>query len=137
MRIGLLLLFCLTGCATPASDTSLYQQLGGEAGLDAITTEFIRNIAADERVRPRFHNVDIMRFKAGFETYLCALSEGPCEYEGDSMQAIHAGHDYTDKEFNAIVALLVDAMEELDVPTGAQNRLLARLAPSYDDIVYQ
>lgn len=137
MRIGLFLLVCLTGCATPVPETSLYRQLGGEAGLDAITTEFIRNIAADERVRPRFHNVDILRFKAGFETYLCAVSEGPCEYEGDSMQAIHAGHDYTDREFNAIVALLVDAMEELKVPTGAQNRLLARLAPSYNEIVYQ
>jgi len=137
MRLCLLLLACVGGCATPAPDTSLYRQLGGATGLDAITTEFIRNIAADQRVRHRFHNVDILRFKAGFETYLCSVSDGPCEYEGDSMQAIHAGHDYTDKEFNAIVDLLVDAMEDLAVPTGAQNRLLARLAPSYGDIVYR
>jgi len=137
MRAYLWLFVCLAGCALPASQDNLYRQLGGEAGLDAITTEFIRNIAADERVRHRFRNVDILRFKDGFETYLCALSEGPCDYQGDSMQLIHAGHDYTDKEFNAIVALLVDAMETQGVPTGAQNRLLARLAPTYDDIVYQ
>ena len=137
MRRYLLFLAFLTGCATPAPETSLYRQLGGESGLDTITTELIRNIAADERVRHRFRNVDIMRFKSGFETYLCAVSEGPCDYQGDSMQVIHAGHDYTDKEFNAIVDLLVDAMELLDVPTAAQNRLLARLAPSYRDIVYQ
>ena len=137
MRISLLILVFLTGCTTPSSETSLYRHLGGQAGLDNITTEFIRNIAADPRVRPRFHNVDISRFKSGFETYLCAVSQGPCDYEGESMQVIHAGHDYTDKEFNAIVDLLVDAMETLDVPIGAQNRLLAQLAPSYGDIVYQ
>ena len=94
-------------------------------------------MAANERVRHRSRNVDIMRFKSGFETCLCALSEELCDYQSDSMQVIHAGHDYTDKEFHTIVGLLVDTMEALEVPNGAQNSLLARSAPTCSDILYE
>lgn len=117
--------------------SNLYQDLGGEAKIDAVVYDLIVRIADDERVVDRFHNVDIGRFKAGLETYICSVSGGPCEYTGEPMQVVHAGHNYTDTEFNAIVELLIEAMEAQHVPIGAQNRLLAKLAPDYRDIVYQ
>lgn len=134
LALGALL---LAGCSALNPSPNLYQQLGGESGVEAIVYDLIVRIADDERVVDRFRNVDISRFKEGFETYICSVSGGPCEYTGDSMQVVHAGHYYTDTEFNAIVELLVEAMEAQAVPIAAQNRLLARLAPDYDDIVYQ
>lgn len=127
----------LGACASTANRTSLYQDLGGEEGVDALVYELLVRIAQDERVVDRFRNVDINRFKEGFETYICSVSGGPCEYTGESMQVVHAGHNYTDTEFNAIVGLLIEAMEARDLPVTTQNRLLAKLAPDYSDIVYQ
>lgn len=133
----LLMILLLGGCASPAKQPNLYQQLGGEEGVDALVYELLVRIAEDERVVDRFRNVDISRFKEGFETYICSVSDGPCEYTGESMQVVHAGHNYTDTEFNAIVGLLIEAMEARDLPVTTQNRLLAKLAPDYNDIVYQ
>lgn len=140
--IGLLALgtLLLAGCGTlnttSDSQANLYQQLGGESGVEAIVYDLIVRIADDERVVDRFRNVDITRFKHGFENYVCSVSGGPCEYTGESMRVVHAGHNYTDTEFNAIVELLIDAMEAQEVPVPTQNRLLAKLAPDYSNIVY-
>jgi hemoglobin len=53
------------------------------------------------------------------------------------MQLVHAGHNYTNTEFNAIVDDLILAMEQCGIPVTTQNRLLAKLAPTYKDVVYQ
>ncbi len=138
MRLSILaILFFISACTSAASDRNLYQALGGTEGVDAIVYDLIVRIADDERVVDRFKNVDINRFKTGLEHYICHVSNGPCDYTGDSMQVVHAGHQYTDTEFNTIVELLIEAMEAQEVPTTAQNRLLARLAKDYEDIVYQ
>jgi hemoglobin len=52
------------------------------------------------------------------------------------MQQVHAGHQYTNTEFNAIVADLIKAMERKKIPVATQNQLLSVLAPSYGDVVY-
>jgi len=133
----LTLLVTLGGCATNDASRSLYQDLGGTETIDAVVYDTIVLVANDHRVVDRFRNVDIERFREGFVEYICSVSGGPCEYTGDSMRTVHAGHNYTDTEFNAIVELLIEAMEANDVPVSAQNRLLAQLAPDYRDIVYQ
>jgi len=133
--LALALLLAVSGCATNES-RSLYQDLGGEETIDAVVYDTIVLIANDHRVVDRFRNVDIERFRQGLADYICSVSGGPCEYTGDSMRTVHAGHNYTDTEFNAIVELLIEAMEANDVPVSAQNRLLAQLAPDYRDIVY-
>lgn len=127
-----------TACAPlPEKNTTLYQQLGGTQGIDAIVYELLINIAGDERIVERFRDVDIERFKSGLVNYICNISDGPCEYTGDSMRVVHAGHNYTNTEFNALVANLIKAMEARAIPVTTQNRLLALLAPSYGDVVYQ
>lgn len=135
LTLALFLVPC--GCATSDSSRSLYQDLGGEETIDAVVYDTIVLIADDHRVVDRFRNVDIERFRQGLTEYICSVSGGPCEYTGESMRTVHAGHNYTDTEFNTIVELLIEAMEANEVPVSAQNRLLARLAPDYRDIVYQ
>jgi hemoglobin len=53
------------------------------------------------------------------------------------MRESHRGMVVTEAEFNAVVEALVGAMEELEIATPTQNRLLARLAPMQADIVYR
>jgi hemoglobin len=133
--IGMLLSI---GCShLPNKSASLYQELGGTQGIDILVHELLVNIANDNRIVDRFRDVNIERFKAGLVTYICSISGGPCTYSGDSMKVIHAGHQYTNTEFNALVDNLIQAMEAQQISVGTQNRLLALLAPSYQDVVYQ
>jgi hemoglobin len=131
-------LLLLSGCsATPATKASLYDDLGGAQGIDAIVRNMLINIAHDAQIKPRFKAVNIAHFRRGFSEYLCAVADGPCKYTGDSLQQVHAGHNYTHSEFNAVVAHLIEAMQQAKTPLSAQNNLLKRLAVSYKQIVYQ
>lgn len=132
------LLILITACASfsKQADTNLYQKLGGTEGIDKLVYATLINFAQDERIATRFRDVNIARFKTGFVNYVCSLSGGPCEYSGDSMAIVHAGHNYTNTEFNAVVENLIKAMEEQGLSVTTQNQLLALLAPSYKDVVY-
>ena len=125
----------LAACAAPAKP-SLYQQLGEYAGIEQLVRQLIFNIAEDPRIKPRFKGVNMQRFKTGLSDYICSIAGGPCRYQGEAMRVVHAGHQYTDTEFNALVDNLIRAMEMRAIPIATQNQLLALLAPSYRDVVY-
>ncbi len=133
---SLIVALFLAACAN-GTKKSLYDELGQYEGIDNIVRELIFVIAKDERVKPRYKGVNMQHFKKGLSDYICELSGGPCDYNNENMQQVHAGHNYTNTEFNAIVDDLILAMEKRGVPVATQNRLLALLAPAYKDVVYQ
>ncbi|WP_188150080.1 group I truncated hemoglobin [Teredinibacter waterburyi] len=132
--LALLLTLSLSACVSSASKPSLYQQLGGEQGLDRIVEELIQNIGNDKKVFHFFADAKLSRFRTLLTEHLCEVSDGPCKYSGDSMEDIHTGMHIDEADFNHIVELLIDAMNKADAPVTAQNKLLARLAPMRKDI---
>lgn len=127
----------LSACASKPTSQSLYDALGQYDGITKITHQLILNIAKDERVKHRYKGANMQKFKQGMSDYVCMKVEGPCAYTGEDMKIVHAGYNYTNTEFNAIVDNLILAMEQCNIPVATQNRLLAKLAPTYQDIVYQ
>lgn len=137
MKKSIFLLAALLLCACAHTHKSpLYDRLGQYEGIDSLVVELIHVIAQDERVKPRYVGVNMEKFRKGLSDYICSLAQGPCNYSGDSLHEVHAGHNYSNTEFNAIVADLMVAMDRKKIPTGTQNELLALLAPSYKDVVY-
>jgi len=120
-------------CAT-APEATLYQALGERAGIEALVDEFLYSLASNERARPLFRNTNIQRFREQFALQLCEVSDGPCDYTGDSMRATHKGMAISRAQFNSVVEDLIAAMERRDLLTATQNALLARLAPLYPEI---
>ena len=53
------------------------------------------------------------------------------------MEQVHAGFDINETDFNALVEDLIAAMDEEGIPVRVQNRLLQRLVPMRDDIIYR
>ncbi len=138
LALGALAVAALGGCATQrATDTTLYQDLGGKEGIAAIVEGMLINTAEDERVAATFAASNLVRLRRLLEEQFCNVADGPCEYTGFSMRESHRGMVVTETEFNATVEALVDAMNDLDVAQTTQNRLLARLAPLQAEIVYQ
>jgi len=124
--------------ATPAGtamNDSLYQQLGGEAGLVKLMDDFMRRLLADPRMQPFFKDVDQDHLKAELVTQFCEVSGGPCKRRGPDMKRVHEGFDINRANFNALVELLQDAMNAQGIAFSAQNKLLAQLAPMHRDII--
>ena len=119
----------------PTFATTLYEDLGGNAGVAAVVDQFLWNLADDERVNEYFVETNLMRFREKLIEYICQVSEGPCTYTGDDMSRTHANMGVTASAFNVTVESLILAMESQKIPTGVQNRLLKALAVSYGEVV--
>ena len=132
---GLAVIACLGCFAVPASAASLYDDLGGDAGLTAIIGNAIDAAVADPRIAGKFDNINVARLKQRITEQVCELTGGPCHFHGISMKGSHAYLELQDRHFNALVEDLQNAMDTQKVPFRTQNRLLAILAPMRRDIV--
>lgn len=134
----LLLWAALASCTSmpiTRSSSSLYEDLGEQDGIVAIVDQFLWNLAEDERISHQFAETNLTRFREKLIEQFCELSGGPCTYSGDTMKLSHAGMGVGHADFNALVEDLIEAMEAQHIQTGAQNRLLALLAPMHADII--
>jgi hemoglobin len=117
-----------------SADESLYARIGGER-LVGVVDEYVNRLSTDARTRRAFEGSDLKRVKRMLAEQLCDLAGGPCEYSGDSMREVHAGHGIDDREFLSGVELLRDVLKERSVPLRERNELLALLAPMKRDVV--
>lgn len=139
-RLPGFLVFLLVGMAAGAAGTagtqgSLYDRLGGAAGVAAITDTLIDRVAADPKLGRSFKDSKLDRIKRLLAEELCDLSGGPCRYSGDSMKEVHAGHHISEAEFYGMVADLREILKDRHVSQGAANELLRLLAPMKRDVV--
>ncbi|WP_416304966.1 group I truncated hemoglobin [Neptunicella sp. SCSIO 80796] len=134
--ISLIFSLCLLGGCQTHPQQTLYQKLGGQAGIENLVASFIQQIGQDQQIFHYFEHANINHFRNGFVSHLCAISDGPCEYSGDSMVDIHTGMNVNEADFNHVVDLLVKAMEQNDLPLTTQNEVLSRLAPLRPGVIY-
>lgn len=124
----------LSACSNMANLT-LYQLLDGKAGLERLVDSFINQIGNDEQIIHYFEHANISHFREGFINHLCVLTDGPCEYTRDSMVEIHTGMHITEADFNHVVDLLINAMNEQNIDHTVQNKILAKMAPLRSQII--
>ena len=126
----------MLGCATTQSK-NLFTALGGEDGVTALVDNTIILIGSDEQIFHYFADTKISRFQQKLYLHLCEITDGPCTYDGDSMVDVHTGMDINEADFNHLVEILITAMNKSNIKTATQNRLLKRLAPLRDQVIYQ
>jgi hemoglobin len=132
-----LLLAALPAFAQPVAptDDTLYRQLGSQDGLVRLMDDFMRRLLGDRRMQPFFKDVNQQHVKDQLVAQFCEVSGGPCKLQGPDMKRVHENLDIARADFNALVEVLQQSMDAQGIPFGAQNRLLARLAPMHRDIV--
>lgn len=127
----------LAGAALPAPARAgtLFDDLGGEAGVARIVDGMVDRALADPRIAFSFDNTNHDRLRRLIAQQFCHLSGGPCEARPRGMGPAHAHLDLHERHFLALVEDLQDSMDAAGVPFRTQNRLLALLAPMKREIV--
>lgn len=125
----------LAGMAVAGTHASLYESLGANAGVTAISDSLIDRIASDPVLGRSFADTNLARIKKLLAEQICDLSGGPCHYSGDPMRQVHAGHHITEAEFYGLVDMLRAILKERHVSMSATNALLRKLAPMKRDVV--
>lgn len=111
--------------------------MGGQIKIEEVTNNFIEQIGYNKHIVRYFENTDIDRFREKLNEHLCMVADGPCEYTGDSMLDVHAGMNINENHFNLMVDLLINAMDDANIPHNTQNKMLAKLATIRSDIIYK
>ena len=100
--------------------STLFEQIGGEAAVDAAVDLFYKKVLADERIKHFFEGVDMEkqhRMQKGFLTFAFG---SPNNYSGKGMAAAHrklvAEKGLDDSHFDAVMEDLGATLKELGVP---------------------
>jgi len=107
--------------------SSLYEQLGGEAAVNAAVDSFYRKVLSDDRISRFFEGVDMEQQHAKQKAFLTMAFGGPNSYTGKDMRNAHARFvlmGLNDSHFDAVVENLGATLKEL----GVSNDLIGQVA---------
>ena len=97
---------------------TLFQNLGGEAAVDAAVDIFYRKVLSDDRISDFFDAVDMEKQAAKQKSFLTMAFGGPNHYSGTDMRHGHAHlvkRGLNDSHFDAVVENLAATLIELKV----------------------
>jgi hemoglobin len=119
-------------------ETSLYEQIGGEAAVNAAVDLFYRKVLADDRIADFFDDVDMERQAAKQKAFLTYAFGGPNHYSGKDMRTAHAhlvARGLNETHFEAVVENLVATLQELNVPDELIQNVGAICESARDDVL--
>jgi hemoglobin len=134
---------------------SLYDRLGGDKGLAAISDDFVTRAMADPRVNfdrkgviqggLSIHHDRSMQWDASPEhvkelklhltQFLALASGGPSEYQGRDIKEAHTNLHITNDEFDASLGDLKATLDKMQIPNTEQKELLAIVETTRPQIV--
>jgi len=127
--------FAQNAMAPAMGSDQLYKTFGEKPGLVKLMDDFMIRLLADPRTGPHFKPANQQNVKAQLVDQFCVVTGGPCVYKGVDMKSAHSNLDITKSDFNALVEVLQWSMDAQGIPFGAQNQLLAQLAPMHRDVI--
>ena len=119
----------------PSAPAGLYAALGEKPGIDRLAGDLVARLLRHPRIGAHFQEAKPEALQQSLAEQFCALSGGPCTYQGADMLDVHADMDINKGDFNALVEVLQRAMDAQGIAFSQQNRLLALLAPMHRDII--
>lgn len=115
--------------------TSVYEQIGGAAAVDAAVDIFYRKVLSDPVISHFFDSVDMDRQIGKQKAFLTMAFGGPNQYTGKDMRAAHKHMKLTEAHFNAVAGHLKGTLEELKVPANLVNEVMKIAASTHDDVL--
>jgi hemoglobin len=112
----------------PAMTTTLYQRLGGAAGIARLVDDVIDAHLANPIVKTRFQNIkDLDKTRKMARQFFGAGSGGPETYTGMDMPTAHKGMNISEQEYLAVTDDIVGAMEKNGLSEDTKKDVIAIL----------
>ncbi len=121
--------------------SSLWDRLGGEAGVSKVVDDFVAAAATDPKVdftrggKYKLNDAGVAHLKKELIDFVSSATGGPFEYKGKSMKDAHKGMGITDAEFDASAADLKAALVKNGVKPDDVKAVLGAVETTRKDIV--
>lgn len=110
------------------TNTSIYEQLGGQAAVDAAVDIFYRKVLSDDRISRFFDDIDMDQQIAKQKAFLTMVFGGPANYSGKDMRSAHqrlVSRGLNDSHVDAVIDNLQQTLQELSVPQALIDQVAA------------
>ncbi len=117
---------------------SLYNDIGGEAAVNAAVDVFYRKVLKDNRIKHFFDGVDMAQQAAKQKAFLTMAFGGPHNYSGADMRKGHASlvaKGLNDAHFDAVMENLGATLTELKVPAHLSAQAAAIAESTRKDVL--
>ena len=117
---------------------SLYDEIGGEAAVDAAVDIFYRKVLQDDRIKQFFDGVDMDGQAAKQKAFLTMAFGGPNNYTGEDMRRGHAhlvAKGLDDSHFDAVMENIGATLKELNVPDNLIAQAAAIAESTRNDVL--
>jgi hemoglobin len=118
-----------------ASETTLYERIGGEAAVSAAVDRFYERVLADPELKNFFTSVSMPRLKAHQFAFLSQALGGPRQYTGAAMRDAHSKLTIEQRHFDGVAIHLVETLRELGVSAEIIAAVVSALTPLSAQIV--
>ena len=106
------------------SEASLYERLGGEDKIRAITSDILDNHLNNPAVSVRYQDSDRDRVIQVVTEFVCAGTGGPQQYTGKNMLDAHRGMNINEQEYLAVIDDIMQALDKNGVGEREKQELL-------------
>ena len=113
---------------------SLFDRLGGAAGVAELVRDMYERILSDPELAPFFENVSMDRLHRMQFEFMASALDGPIKYTGAELNSIHRGRGITAQHFARFCGHFVDAVEARGATARDIDDALGRLATYKDKI---
>jgi hemoglobin len=117
---------------------SLYEEIGGEASIDAALDKFYPKILGDPRVSFLFAGVDMARLRTHARAFLTMAFGGPSSYGGRDLRTAHAkarGQGLNDTLFEVFMGHFRATLEDLGVPQPKITEIVSIAEGGRNDVL--
>jgi hemoglobin len=120
--------------------TSLWDRLGGEAGVSKVISELMDAAGPDPKVnfdrgKYKMTKEDRARVQKSLLDFVSQATGGPYKYSGPSMKKVHEGMGITNAEFDALAGHLKKVLEKNSVKADDIKLIMEAVGSTRKDIV--
>lgn len=114
---------------------TLYNRLGGAAGISDLVVEFYERVLHDPLLAPAFAHTSMDHLRKMQQEYFSIATGGPSSNAELSLRAAHAGRGISEAQYRRFVDHLLATLEPRGLEPDDIDRMMDRLALERDNIV--
>jgi hemoglobin len=106
---------------------STFEAVGGFARVRLIVSDFYDRLLESDRLAPFFAHVDMRRLIDHQTKFISAVMGGPAAFSDEQMKRVHLPLDITNDDFDEMVEILTDTLEDFGIQEPVLGRLRAQV----------
>ena len=113
---------------------SLYERVGGQAGVEQLIGSFYQRVLADEQLSPFFAHIPMDKLRYMQVEFFTSALGGPLQYSGRPLAHVHHGQGITKAHLRRFTEHLLASLETLALSQSDIQSIYTRIALEADDV---